>query len=380
MDPTMDIPPLDDNSLLASSSSGSHQTYNYPKIEPLGEGTYGEVYKSIGPNKQLVALKCIKLDQLNEGVPCTAIREIAILKELKHPNVVRLVDLVHSMDQLTLVFEYCNYGDLKAYINNVAGDGKGLPPKQVKNFMRQMLKGIEYCHMQSVLHRDLKPQNILVNAGSTSATGTSSSPAGSSATHMQQKQFIGGSSSSHNGHRMTNNPPQNVPSTDKIELKLGDFGLARSFGIPVRKLSHEVVTLWYRSIDILLGSQSYGYGVDIWSLGCIFAEMVTGKPLFTGKDEMSQLANIISKMGLPSATDWPDVKQLPNYDILINKIARKTSIPCHGRISKEQFSKDILHNKLDPAGVDLLYRMLEYDPNKRPSATECLKHPYFSTN
>lgn len=335
-DQSMEIPSMDDG------LSSQFQTFNYAKIEPLGEGTYGEVYKSMGPNKQLVALKCIKLDQLNEGVPCTAIREIAILKELKHPNVVRLVDLVHSMDQLTLVFEYCNNGDLKAYINNVAGDGKGLPPKQVKNFMRQMLKGIEYCHMQSVLHRDLKPQNILVN-------------------------------STYNSHHKGHN-------TDNIELKLGDFGLARSFGIPVRKLSHEVVTLWYRSIDILLGSQSYGFGVDIWSLGCIFAEMVTGKPLFTGKDEMSQLASIISKTGMPTPIEWTDVKQLPNYDVMVNKVAKKISIPCQGRISKEQFSIDILHKKLDTAGVDLIYRMLEYDPNKRPSATECLKHAYFSTN
>ncbi|EFC50677.1 serine/threonine kinase [Naegleria gruberi] len=327
-------------------STSQFQSFNYAKIEPLGEGTYGEVYKSMGPNKQLVALKCIKLDQLNEGVPCTAIREIAILKELKHPNVVRLVDLVHSMDQLTLVFEYCNYGDLKAYINNVAGDGKGLPSRQVKNFMRQMLKGIEYCHMQSVLHRDLKPQNILVNAFSSNSSSRQS----------------------------TN------PETGNIELKLGDFGLARSFGIPVRKLSHEVVTLWYRSIDILLGSQSYGFGVDIWSLGCIFAEMVTGKPLFTGKDELSQLASIISKTGLPISNEWPDLKQLPNYDIMMNKIAKKISIPSQGRISKEQFSSDILHKKLDSHGVDLLYRMLEYDPTKRPSATECLKHAYFSTN
>ncbi|KAL9646472.1 hypothetical protein ABK040_006468 [Willaertia magna] len=331
---------------------GSFQTYSYPKIEPLGEGTYGEVYKSIGPNKQLVALKCIKLDQINEGVPCTAIREIAILKDLKHPNVVRLVDLVHSMDQLTLVFEYCNQGDLKAYMNNVSGDGKGLPLKQVKNFMKQMLKGIEYCHMQSVLHRDLKPQNILVN----SSTITSQ-----------------------NNSKHINNRHQMMDQT-KIELKLADFGLARSFGIPVRKLSHEVVTLWYRSIDILFGSQSYGFGVDIWSLGCIFAEMVTGKPLFTGKDEVSQVSSIVTKMGVPTTNDWPDIKQLPNYEIMMSKVYKKANFSSfkQGRITKEEFGSDLLHNKLDAAGVDLLYRMLEYDPSKRPSATECLKHPWFS--
>ena len=199
------------------------------------------------------------------------------------------------------------------------------------------------------MHRDLKPQNILVH--------TSSSASPSSGTRQ----------------------PQNNQET-KIELKLGDFGLARSFGIPVRKLSHEVVTLWYRSIDILFGSQSYGFGVDIWSIGCIFAEMVTGKPLFTGKDEVSQLTSIISKMGLPTTNEWPDLRQLPNYEPMMNKILKKTSITSNGRISKEQFGDVILQKKLDAAGVDLMYRMLEYDPNKRPSATECLKHPYFNTN
>lgn len=140
---------------------------------------------------------------------------------------------------LTLVFELLDRGDLKHYIDLHGGK---LPMEKVKSFLYQQLRGVAYCHAHSVLHRDLKPQNLLINK--------------------------------------------------EGELKLCDFGLARAFGIPVKKLTHEVVTLWYRAPDVLLGSQRYGTAVDIWSVGCIFAEMLTGKPLFPGKTELMQLKKI----------------------------------------------------------------------------------------
>jgi len=201
----------------------------YLKIEKLGEGTYGIVYKA--QDKQtgdIVALKRIRLDNENEGVPCTAIREISLLKELRHPNIVRLYDLMHQEKKLTLVFEYLD-SDLKKFIDTNNGQ---LDAMTVKRMMLQLLRGVAYLHSRRVLHRDLKPQNLLINK--------------------------------------------------RAELKIADFGLARTYGVPVRSYSSEVVTLWYRAPDVLLGSKQYTSSIDIWSVGCIFAEMVTGAPLFTG--------------------------------------------------------------------------------------------------
>jgi len=190
----------------------------YVKVDKLGEGTYGIVYKA--KNKEtgeIVALKRIRLESVDEGVPCTAIREISLLKELNHPNIVRLYDVIHSEKKLTLVFEYLDQ-DLKKYLDDCRGE---IPLALTKSFLFQLLKGVAFCHEHKVLHRDLKPQNLLINR--------------------------------------------------KGELKLADFGLARAFGIPVRSYSHEVVTLWYRPPDVLLGSRKYSTPIDIWSAGCIFA-------------------------------------------------------------------------------------------------------------
>ena len=151
-----------------------------------------------------------------------SIREISLLKELRHPNIVRLYDVIHTEKKLTLVFEFMD-SDLKKYLDNNSGD---IPLETIKPLLYQLLKGIAYCHDNRVLHRDLKPQNLLINK--------------------------------------------------KMELKLADFGLARAVGIPVRGYSHEVVTLWYRSPDVLLASRNYTQTIDIWSIGCIFSEMATG--------------------------------------------------------------------------------------------------------
>jgi len=171
-------------------------------------------------------LKKIRLEAEDEGIPSTAIREISLLKELQHPNIVRLYDVVHTDRRLTLVFEYLDQ-DLKKYLDICDG---GLETAILKSFLYQLLCGVAFCHTHRVLHRDLKPQNLLINR--------------------------------------------------EGKLKLADFGLARAFGIPVRSYTHEVVTLWYRAPDVLMGSRTYSTPVDIWSIGCIFAEMATSRPLF----------------------------------------------------------------------------------------------------
>ncbi|CAL1525993.1 unnamed protein product, partial [Lymnaea stagnalis] len=219
---------------------------NFQKIEKIGEGTYGVVYKARekGSGKH-VALKKIRLDAESEGVPSTAIREISLLKELEHPNVVRLLDVIHCDMKLYLVFEYLTK-DLKKYMDSFPSN-EHINPALIKSYMYQLLNGISYCHSHRVLHRDLKPQNLLID--------------------------------------MEGN------------IKLADFGLARAFGVPVRTYTHEVVTLWYRAPEILLGSRFYSTPVDVWSLGCIFVEMVRRQALFPGDSEIDQLFRIFRTLG-----------------------------------------------------------------------------------
>ena len=213
----------------------------------------------------MVALKKIRLEAEDEGIPSTAIREISILKELQHPNIVRLHDVIHTEKKLTLVFEYLEQ-DLKKYLDALPQSGGGMPPRAIKMALYQLLNGIAFCHDRRVLHRDLKPQNLLINTGS--------------------------------------------GSDSEMQLKLADFGLARAFGIPVRSYTHEVVTLWYRAPEILLGGKQYSVPVDIWSVGTIIPEMVTGHPLFPGDSEIDELFKIFRLLGTPNEGLWEGVSQV----------------------------------------------------------------------
>ncbi|KAI8999816.1 kinase-like domain-containing protein, partial [Gaertneriomyces semiglobifer] len=269
-------------------------------------GTYGIVYKAQNKDTgDIVALKRIRLDNEEEGVPCTAIREISLLKELKHPNIVRLYDVIHSDKKLTLVFEYLD-SDLKKFLDTYSGD---IDVPTLKHLVFQILKGVAFCHEHRVLHRDLKPQNLLINK--------------------------------------------------KLDLKLADFGLARAFGIPVRSYSHEVVTLWYRAPDILMGSRQYSTPIDMWSVGCIMAEMASGRPLFPGSSVKDQLLRIFKVLGTPDEKSWPGIQELPEY---------KADFPLYSKTNLSAVSK-----KLDADGVDLLTRLLEFQPERRITALQALE-------
>jgi serine/threonine protein kinase len=160
--------------------------------------------------------------------------------------------------------------------------------------------------------------------------------------------------------------PQNLLIDRQGTLKLADFGLARAFGLPVRTFTHEVVTLWYRAPEILMGGRQYSTPVDIWSIACIFCEMITQKPLFPGDSEIDQLFRIFRQLGTPTEEVWPGVTSLADY---------KPSFP---QWAPQPLTKTIKELKnADPQAMDLLMKMLVYEPSKRISAREALKHPYF---
>ncbi|XP_070597252.1 cyclin-dependent kinase 16 isoform X8 [Erythrolamprus reginae] len=295
---------------VSLSEIGFGKLETYVKLDKLGEGTYATVYK--GKSKltdNLVALKEIRLEH-EEGAPCTAIREVSLLKDLKHANIVTLHDIIHTEKSLTLVFEYLDK-DLKQYLDDC---GNVINMHNVKLFLFQLLRGLAYCHRQKVLHRDLKPQNLLIN--------------------------------------------------ERGELKLADFGLARAKSIPTKTYSNEVVTLWYRPPDILLGSTEYSTQIDMWGVGCIFYEMSTGRPLFPGSTVEEQLHFIFRILGTPNEETWPG--------ILSNEEFRAYNYP--------KYRSEALINhapRLDNDGVDLLGKLLQFEGRKRISADEAMRHLFF---
>ncbi|XP_007507712.1 cyclin-dependent kinase 16 isoform X11 [Monodelphis domestica] len=297
---------------VSLSEIGFGKLETYVKLDKLGEGTYATVYK--GKSKltdNLVALKEIRLEH-EEGAPCTAIREVSLLKDLKHANIVTLHDIIHTDKSLTLVFEYLDK-DLKQYLEDC---GNIINMYNVKLFLFQLLRGLAYCHRQKVLHRDLKPQNLLIN--------------------------------------------------ERGELKLADFGLARAKSIPTKTYSNEVVTLWYRPPDILLGSTDYSTQIDMWGVGCIFYEMATGRPLFPGSTVEEQLHFIFRILGTPTEETWPGIssnEEFKNYDY---PKYRAEALLSHAP-------------RLDTDGADLLAKLLQFEGRNRISADDAMRHPFFQS-
>ena len=235
----------------------------YQIIEKCGEGAYGKVYlaEDIKNNNMKVAIKKLKPISVEEGIPISTLREISLLKELSHINIIKLMDLIHISGNIVLVFEYVDT-DLKRVLKQ--NNGKGFEPKRYKSLLYQLLKGMQHIHKMKILHRDLKSENLLIT-----------------------KDWV---------------------------LKIADFGLARGFGLPISNYTNDVVSLWYRSPDILLGNENYEISVDIWSIGCIFAEMVNGCVFFQGYSEKEQVRKIFSILGTPNVEkDYPMYAKYPGW-------------------------------------------------------------------
>ena len=255
-----------------------------------------------------VALKKIRLEAEDEGIPTTALREITLLTNLEHENVVKLENVISEPKKLCLIFELVDM-DLKKFLDNVPGR---LAPDLVQSYTYQMLAGLSYCHSLGVMHRDLKPQNILVTRS-------------------------GG-------------------------LKIADFGLARCFTPYVKPLTMEVITRWYRAPEILLGSNVYTCAVDLWSIGCIIAEMANKKALFTGQSEIDQLHYIFEILGTPSPDNWQGLSNFPYW---------RNSFP-----EWQPRSLECEVPSVGPAGASLLEQLFVFDPMRRITASAALHHPF----
>lgn len=286
----------------------------YVIVERVGEGAFGVVMKAKNlENGETVALKKVRIKkgELQDFLPRNALSELKALQQLSDCNyIVRLNEHFAHGSNLILSLEYMKT-DLSKLMRKLS---KSLEESHIKTYLKMMLRGIHHCHSNSIMHRDIKPANLLI------------SPSG--------------------------------------ELKLGDFGLATVYVGPQKSYSHQVATRWYRAPELLYGSRSYDPKVDIWAVGCIFAEMLNHCPLFPGENDIDQLHKVLRILGTPTEENWPGVSQLPDF--------KKITFPDIKKISL----KELVPNASDLA-LDLLGKLLCFDSKQRLSAAQALMHDYF---
>ncbi|GAP84034.2 putative protein kinase [Rosellinia necatrix] len=281
----------------------------------VGSGTYGKVFKAKHVyTKKLVALKRIRMEGERDGFPVTAMREVKLLQSLRHANIVELHEVMIEKNECYMVFEYLSH-DLTGLLNHPTYK---LDAAQKKHLAQQLFTGLDYLHKRGVLHRDIKAANILV-------------------------------------------------SSDGI-LKLADFGLARFYAKRHQlDYTNRVITIWYRSPELLLGETRYGGAVDIWSAACVMVEIFTRHAIFPGDGgEISQLEKIYNILGTPNRKEWPGLADTPWFELL------------RPSYRKPNVFAEKYRERVPAAAFDLLAEMFQYDPVRRPSAADVLKHPYFT--
>ncbi|KAL6715472.1 cyclin-dependent protein kinase [Lecanora helva] len=332
----------------------------YQIVGFISSGTYGRVYKAVGHSGQTgeFAIKKFKPDKEGEtvqytGISQSAIREMALCSELSHPNIIHLVEIILEDKCIYMVFEYAEHDLLQIIQHHSQPSRHPIPASAVKSILFQLLNGLLYLHTNWVMHRDLKPANIMV--------------------------------------------------TSKGEVRIGDLGLARLFYKPLHSLFNGdkvVVTIWYRAPELLLGSKHYTPAVDLWAVGCIFAELLSLRPIFKGEEakmdskktvpfQKNQMQKIIEILGMPTKEKWPGLIHQQEYAQLhtLSPTVREGS---QGKTGLEAWYWNTLKNtgyqdsppsaNPGPQGLDLLAKLLEYDPTKRLTAEQALQHPYFTAN
>lgn len=315
--PATSVPVSVPPTLDLAEQMNEEEKRKYVKGKKLGEGTYAIVFlghlKSDPSSK--VAIKKIKVQkEYTEGMAPDAVRELKHLQELSHPNIISLLSVFSSKDQnLNLVLEFLPLGDLEMLIRDT--DNVRYGAADIKAWMGMLTRAVWFCHANFVLHRDIKPNNLLIAADG--------------------------------------------------EVKLGDFGLARGFADPHQRMTSNVITRWYRPPELLFGARHYSGAVDVWSVGAVFAELITRAPFMPGNNELDQIKLICEAIGTPTDDNWPGVSKLPEY-----------TVPGQNPLRGKDFF-EMRFGTVGADGVDLLIKTLLLDPKKRITAAQMLQHPWW---
>ena len=286
----------------------------YEVLGVVGEGAYGVVLRCRNKESgEVVAIKKFKESDDDEVLRKTTLREVKILRMLKHNNIVSLTEAFRRKAKLYLVFEYVD----KNLLEVLEEQPQGLDPDVVRSYIHQLVKAINWCHSSDVVHRDIKPENLLINLNTKT-------------------------------------------------LKLCDFGFARVLAPSAHELTDYVATRWYRAPELLLGSTSYGFGVDMWAIGCIMGEISDGQPIFPGESEVDQLY-IVQKIIGPL---------IPEHVEIFMANPRFSGLKFPDMSKPETLQKKYM-GKLSKRALSFLNTLLSMDPSDRPSSSQCQQNAYF---